>query len=174
MPTSIDRDWITSELEKGLAAERTLAAEARARAQAPPDPTLALIYGELANAEDRHLLILETVAIRYGHNPVRDTGGGGIGKTFGWLRGKVTDLGSSPFDRLTYDLVARASSVLWYTAWAHAFESVGDPESARELEAVLAEKRAHCEALQGGLNRLVEARVKVADAATAPVGGATA
>ena len=32
MPTSIDRDGITSELDKGLAAERTLAVEARARA----------------------------------------------------------------------------------------------------------------------------------------------
>lgn len=112
MPTSIDRDWITAELEKGLAAERTLAAEARARAESPPDPTLAVIHGELAAAEDRHHLILETIATRYGHAHVRDTGGGSVGGTFGRLRGKVTELGSSPFDRLTHDLVARASSVL--------------------------------------------------------------
>jgi hypothetical protein len=170
MPT-IDREWITSELDKGLAAERTLAAEARARAESPPDPTLTLIYHELAVAEDRHRLILETIAIRYGYTPTHDVGGGGLTGTFGWLRGKVTDLGSSPFDRLTYDLVARASSVLWYTAWVHTFQSVGDAESARELAAVLVEKRAHCAVLQGGLNRLVEARVKVADAAPA-VGGA--
>ena len=172
MPTSIDRDWITSELAKGLAAERTLAVEARARAEAPPDPTLAVVYSELATAEDRHHLILETIATRYGHSPTRDAGGGSIGGTFGWLRGKVAELGSSPFDRLTYDLVARASSVLWYTAWVHAFEAIGDAESARELMAVLTEKRVNCEALQGGLNRLVEGRVKVADAAAPAVDGA--
>jgi hypothetical protein len=61
IPT-IDREWITSELVKGLAAERTLAAEARARAESPPDPTLSLIYHELAAAEDRPRLMLETVA----------------------------------------------------------------------------------------------------------------
>lgn len=171
MPTSIDRDWITSELDKGLAAERTLAVEARARAEAPPDPTLAVVYSELATAEDRHHLILETIATRYGHTPTRNAGGG-LGETFGWLRGKVTELGSSPFDRLTYDLVARASSVLWYTAWVHAFEALGDAESARELAALLTEKEAHCRALQEGLNRLVEGRVKVADAAAPAVDGA--
>ena len=170
MPT-IDREWITSELEKGLAAERTLAAEARARADTPPDPTLSVIYRELAAAEDRHRLMLETVATRYGHTPTRDAESKSIGETFGWLRGKVTDLGSSPFDRLTYDLVARASSVLWYTAWIHTFMAIGDATSARELMAVLTEKKVHCEALQGGLNRLVESRVKVADATPAGGGG---
>lgn len=171
MPTNIDREWVASELEKGLAAERTLAVEARARAraEAPPDPTLAVIYNELATAEDRHHLILETVATRYGHTPTRRAGGG-IGETFGWLRGKVTELGSSPFDRLTYDLVARASSVLWYTAWVHAFVAIGDAESARELAALLTEKEAHCRALQEGLNRLVERRVQVADAVAPSTG----
>jgi hypothetical protein len=169
MLASVDRDWITSELEKGLAAERTLAAEARARAEAPPDPALAVVYSELATAEDRLRLILEIIAIRYGHTPTRHAGGG-IGETFGWLRGKVTDLGSSPFDRLTYDLVARATSVLWCTAWVHAFEAIGDTASARELVAVLTEKKAHCDALQEGLNRLVAERVKVADA-VAPAAG---
>lgn len=165
MDTDIDREWVSSELEKGLAAERTLAAEARERAKSPPDPTFTGVYSELTVAEDRHRLILETIAIRYGHTPTPKGGGGGIGGTVHWLRGKVTDIGSSPLDRLTYDLVARASSVLWYTAWVHAFQSIGDAESARELAAILTEKKAHCEALQGGLNRLVEARVKPADAA---------
>jgi hypothetical protein len=163
MRTAIDRDWIASELAKGLAAERTLAVEARARADTPPDPALSVVYSELATAEDRHHLILETIAIRYGRTPTHHAGGG-LGETFGWLKGKVTELGSSPLDRLTYDLVARASSVLWYTAWVQAFEAIGDSESARELAAVLTEKKAHCEALQEGLNRLVEQRVKMADA----------
>jgi len=60
---------MTSELNKGLAAERTLAAEARARAASPPDPTLVVAYNELATAEDRHLLILEKIATRYGRTP---------------------------------------------------------------------------------------------------------
>jgi hypothetical protein len=169
MPTTVDRDWITSELVKGLAAERTLALEARARAASPPAPDLAVAYGELAKAEERLRLILEIIAVRYGHTPTSDKGGH-IGETFGWLKGKVTEIGSSPFDLLTYDLVARATSVLWCTAWVHTFETIGDAESARELAAVLAEKKAHCEALQGRLNRLVEERVKMADAiAPAPV-----
>ena len=111
----------------------------------------------------------KSVATRYGHTPTRRAGGG-IGETFGWLRGKVTELGSSPFDRLTYDLVARASSVLWYTAWVHAFVAIGDAESARELAALLTEKEAHCRALQEGLNRLVERRVQVADAVAPSTG----
>jgi hypothetical protein len=69
MPTLVDCTWITSELEKGLAAERTLAAEASARAESPPDPSLAVIYGQLATAEDRLHSILETIATRYGHTP---------------------------------------------------------------------------------------------------------
>jgi hypothetical protein len=166
MPILVDRDWIKSELVKGLAAERTLAAEARARAESPPDLSLAIIYGQLATAEDRLHSILEIIAARYGHTPTHRLGGG-IGESFGWLRGKMSEVGSSPFDRLTYDLVARATSVLWCTAWIHTFETIGDVESARELAAVLTETKAHCEALQGGLNRLVAERVKV-DAPVAP------
>jgi hypothetical protein len=168
MPTSIDRVWITSELVKGLAAERTLAVEARARASSPPDPSLSVIYSELGRAEDRFYSILEIIATRYGHTPTH--GGGGLGESFGWLRDKVSELGSSPFDRLTYDLLAWTTSILWCTAWVHTFEEIGDTASALELVAVLAEKKAHCEALQGGLDRLVIERVKVTDAATPAAG----
>jgi hypothetical protein len=168
MSTSIDRVWITSELVKGLAAERTLAVEARARASAPPDPSLAVIYSELGRAEDRLYSILEFIATRYGHTPTPS--GGGLGESFGWLRDKVSELGSSPFDRLIYDLLARTTSVLWCTAWMHTFEAIGDTASAQELVAVIAEKKTHCEALQGGLTRLVIERVKVADAVTLATG----
>jgi hypothetical protein len=82
----------------------------------------------------------------------------------------VSELGSSPFDLLTYDLLARTTSILWCTAWVYTFEAIGDTASAQELVAVLNEKKVHCEALQGGLNRLVVERVKVADAA-APASG---
>jgi hypothetical protein len=168
MATSIDRVWITSELVKGLTAERTLAVEAKARASAPPDPSLSVIYNELGRAEDRLYSVLEIIATRYGHTPT--SSGGGLGESFGWLRDKVSELGSSPFDRLTYDLLARTTSILWCTAWVHTFEEIGDTASAQELVAVLVEKKTHCEALQGGLNRLVSERVKVADTVTAAAG----
>jgi hypothetical protein len=168
MSTSIDRDWITAELVKGLIAERTLAIQAKARASAPPDPSLSVIYNELGKVEDRFSSILETIATRYGHTPT--SSGGGLGGSFGWLRDKVSEFGSSPMDRLTYDLLARTASILWCTAWVHTFEEIGDTASAQELEAVLVEKKTHCEALQGGLNRLVSGRVKLADAVIAAAG----
>jgi hypothetical protein len=168
MPTPIDRKWITTELVKGLAAGRTLAAEAKDRAQAPPHPSLSVIYNELTAAEDRHWTVLEIIATRYGHTPTAN--GGGVGETFGWLRDKVAELGSSPLERLTYDLQARTASVLWYTAWVHTFEEIGDIASASDLGPVLAEKQTHCDALQGVLNRLVSERAMLADATTDAAG----
>jgi hypothetical protein len=64
---------------------------------------------------------------------------------------------------LTFDLVARTTSILWCTAWVHTFGEIGDTANTQELVAGLAEKKVHCEAVQGGLNRLVSERVKVAD-----------
>ena len=162
MSDPIDRKWITAELVKGLSAERTLAAEAKDRATAPPDASLSVLYGELSKAEDRLYSILEIIATRYGHTPT--SSGGGIGESFGWLKGKVAELGSSPFDRLTYDLLARTASILWCTAWIYTFEGIGDIASAQELVAVLAEKKTHCDALQHGLNRPISERTKLADA----------
>jgi hypothetical protein len=164
MPTLIDHDWIISGLEKGLAVDRTLAAQFRARAESPPDPSLAVVYGQLATAEDRFYSILETNATRHGHTPTHSRGGG-LGESFGWLRSKVPELGSSPFDRLTDDRVARATPVLWCMACVHAFEAIGDAESARELMAVLAETRSHCESLRGVLNRLDVERLNGTDVA---------
>jgi hypothetical protein len=159
MTAPFDRDWITSELAKGVAADRALADEAKARASSPPDPSLSLVYNELATAEDRIHSVLETIATRYGFTPTHRLEGG-IGEAFGWLKGKVSEMGSSPSDRLTYDLLARAASVFWCTAWVHTFEAIGDAPSAQELVAVLTEKKAHCAALQECLNRLVAERVK--------------
>ena len=55
----------------------------------------------------------------------------------------------------------------WCTAWVHAFEALGDAESARELAAVLTEEKAHRDALQEGLNRLV-ARGTISDSEEKP------
>ncbi len=56
-----------------------------------------------------------------------------------------------------------AQSVHWHAAWVHAFEAIGDSESARELSAVLAEEQAHRDALQQGLNRVAEQHARGAD-----------
>jgi hypothetical protein len=138
-----------------------LMAEARARADSPPDPELGVLYHELATADDRHRLIVETIAARYGYTPTR-TVAGGIGETLGRLRDKVGSLGSSPLERIGHDLMARANVIHWCTAWVHAFEALGDAESARELAAVLTEEKAHRDVLQEGLNRLV-ARGTISD-----------
>jgi len=47
----------------------------------------------------------------------------------------------------------------------HASQAIGDAESARELLAVVTEKKSHRDALQEGLNRLVAARAQGADVA---------
>jgi len=151
---TINRAWIAAEFSKGIDAEQALMEEARARAESPPDPALGVLYHEIATADERHRLIIETIATRYGHTPSRSVTGG-IGETLGRLKDKVGELGSSPMQRLGHDLMDKANSIHWCTAWVNAFQALGDAESARELSAVLTEEKAHRDALQEGLNRLV-------------------
>lgn len=154
---TINREWIASEFSKGVEAEQNLAAEAKARAAAPPDLALGVLYHEMAAADDRHCKTVETIAVRYGHTPSR-AGSGGFSGTLGRLKEKVTEtvLGTSSLEHLGHDLNAKANAIHWYTAWIHTFEAIGDRESARELEAILIEEKAHHAALQKGLAQLVE------------------
>jgi len=152
--TTINRAWIAAEFSKGIEAEQSLLDEAMARAQSPPDPSLAVIYHEIAAADERHRTIVETIATRYGHTPSRSVAGG-IGETLGRLKEKVSEIGSSSLQRVAHDLVAKANAIHWGTAWVQAFQAIGDAESARELAAVLTEEKAHRDALQEGLNRMV-------------------
>jgi len=151
---TINRDWIAAEFSKGIAAEQLLIDEAKARAEAPPDPALEVVYHEIAASDERHHAIVETIATRYGHTPARSVSGG-IGETLGRLKDKVGELGSSPLQRLSHDLAAKANVIHWYMAWIQTFQTIGDAESARELAAILTEERAHRDALQEGLNRMV-------------------
>lgn len=152
--STINRAWIAAEFSKGIDAEQLLLDEARARAQAPPDASMAVLYNEIAAADERHRLIIETIATRYGHTPSRSVAGG-IGETLGRLKEKVSEIGTSPLQRLGHDLVGKANAIHWATAWVQAFQTIGDAESARELAAVLTEEKAHRDALQEGLNRLL-------------------
>jgi hypothetical protein len=152
--TTLKRDWIAAEFSKGIAAEQRLIAKAKARADSPPDPTFQVLYNEIAAADARHLAIVETIAARYGHPPNRGATGGVV-ETLGRLREKVAELGSSPTQLVAHDLAAKADAIHWYVAWLQAFEALGDAESARELAALLSEEKAHRDALQEGLNRLV-------------------
>ncbi len=151
---TINRAWIASEFSKGIDAEQAMIDEAKARTESPPDPTLGVLYHEIATADERHRTIVETIATRYGHTPSRSLTGG-IGETLGRLKGRIGEMGSSPFQRLGYDLASKANAIHWSTAWIEAFQAIGDAESARELSAVLTEEKAHRDALQEGLNRLV-------------------
>src|SRR3954447_24217024 len=110
--TTINREWIADEFSKGIAAEQIMVDEARTRAESPPDPALAVVYHEIAASDERHMTIVETIATRYGHTPARSVAGG-IGETLGRLKEKVGAIGSSPLQRLSHDLMAKANIVHW-------------------------------------------------------------
>jgi len=152
--STINRDWIANEFSKGIDNEQALADEAKSRSESPPDPTLRVLYHEIAAADQRHRTVVETIATRYGHTPSRSVAGG-IGETLGRLKEKVNELATTPLQRIGHDLAAKANAIHWYNAWIQAFEALGDAESARELSAVLAEEQSHRDALQEGLNRMV-------------------
>jgi hypothetical protein len=153
----IDRAWIATEFAKGVDAEAQMAHDAEAHANTPPEPAIGVLYAQIAEADHRHRDAVETVAVRYGHTPGQGHGlASGIGETLGRLKDKVTGIGSSPLEHLGHDLAAKANAMHWYAAWVHTFEAIGDTESARELAAILTEEKAHNEALQQVLNRLVE------------------
>ena len=158
-PPSIDRAWIASELVKGMDAERSLACDASARAGSPPDAVLSVLYHEIAAADERHVTIVETIAARYGYTPSHSAAGG-IGRALGQIRDRVVGRGSDVCEQLILDLTSKAGSVHWYAAWVSAFEAIGDSESARDLSAVLTEEQAHRDALQQGLNRVIEQQVR--------------
>jgi hypothetical protein len=158
-PASVDSVWIAADLEKGIDAERSLAVDAQARADSPPDAALSVLYHEIAAADERHAAIVEKIAVRYGHTPSQ-TSGRGIGQALGHLRDKFTGFGSDALDQLILDVTAKAQSVHWHAAWVHVFGAIGDSESAGELSTVLTEEQAHRDALQQGLYRMVEQRAR--------------
>ena len=127
--TEIDRDWISKEFSRGIDAEKELLEDAKARAESPPDPSLGVLYHEIAAADERHRAIIETIATRYGHVPARSVAGG-IGETLGRLKDKVSEMGSSPMQLISHDLNMKANAVHWSTAWVLAFEAIGDAKSA--------------------------------------------
>ena len=92
--STIDRSWIGAEFAKGIDIERSLAADAKARAESPPDPTFGVLYCEIAAADERHVASMETIATRYGHTPSRSVSGG-VGETLGRLRDMVAGMNAS-------------------------------------------------------------------------------
>ncbi len=95
---SIERAGIASEFTKGIDAERSLAVDAKARADSPPDPSLGVLYHQIAEADARHATAVETIATRHGHTPSRSSGGG-IGAMLGHLSDKAGELGSTALAR---------------------------------------------------------------------------
>ncbi len=113
-----------------------------------------MVYHEIAEADDRHRAVVETIAVRYGHTPSRSLTGG-IGEAIGRFKEKVGEMGTRPQEKVAHDLATKADAIHWYDAWIHAFEEIGDDQSARELAAVCTEEKAHRDALQQWLNRIV-------------------
>lgn len=161
-----NRDWIAEQFSKGIAAEHHMALNAKSRVDDPPLPDLAVLYGQIAVADERHVESVEAIAVRYGHTPSRGGPGGGIGETLGRLKAKVSEIGQAPMADVSHDLGSKADAIHWMVAWVGAFEAVGDPQSARELAAILAEERSHHEKLQEALDRLVTAGAGASEAAS--------
>jgi hypothetical protein len=156
---TIDRSWIDSEFSKGIAAEHAMATEARARAENPPDPSMSVLYSQIAADDERHGDIVETIATRYGHTPNRGRPGG-FGETLSRIKEKVAEIGTDSLHRVAEDLNSKANTLHWSAAWVHVFEEIGDTESARELASMLAEDRAHLDALQKSFNRMLVHRLR--------------
>jgi rubrerythrin len=150
-----NRDWIASELAKGITAECHLAESARQRVATPPDPSVSALYGEIAEADERHRATVETIATRFGHTPTRTTAGG-LGEAITRLKDRVvTSNGGTALEQVGKDLAAKSNAIHWYNAWIEAFEAIGEAESARELAAIRTEEQAHRDALQKVLTMLV-------------------
>lgn len=158
MPTKkkpkIDREWILAQFSKGIDAEHSMRADAESTADSPPDPMLAVLYHQIAKDDERHGTAIETIATRYGYLASQHKSGG-LGETIGRLKDAVSEIGSTPQQRLEQDLASKASAIHWATAWVYTFEQIGDAASSQELAAVLAEEKAHHAALQQGLNQLL-------------------
>lgn len=152
---SIDRDWIVAQFSHGIEAEHALHADALATAKSPPDPSLAVLYNQIAAEDERHAGVIETIATRYGYVAGSTSSGGVLSGTFGRLKEAMSEMGSTPQQRLEHDLAAKSSSIHWSTAWVFAFGQIGDKTSAEELTAILNEEKAHHDALQQGLNLLL-------------------
>ncbi len=159
-----DRTWIASEFLKLVELERSMASDAKMRAESPPMPSLAVLYHEIAGQDERHVAVLETIATRYGHTPTHTTGGG-VGEVLGRLKDKVLAIGSLPTDLVRHDLTAKADVIHWQSAWVDALGSIGDSASSRDLAAVLIEDQAHHHALLDGLKGALVEQVVAASAA---------
>jgi rubrerythrin len=149
-----DRGWIAGELSKAIEAEASRAARHESQAESPPDPGLAALYHEMAEAGCRHRDALELVAIRYGHTPARSAPGA-IRGIIDKVKTAIGDSTSDASERVAADLSEAAGAVHRYTAWAQALKALGDEQGACELTKIIDEESGHCGRLQEALNRLI-------------------
>ena len=150
----IDRDWIVAQFSRGITAEAGMGSDAEATAKSPPLATLGVLYHQIASDDKRHGAIIETIATRYGYEAAKAKSGGLSGLIEGFKEA-VSEIGSSPQQRLEHDLAAKSSAIHWATAWVFTFEQIGDAISAQELTPLLEDEKSHHAALQQGLNLLL-------------------
>ena len=158
-----ERARITQEFLKVVEQERVLAAEAKGRAASPPVSSLGVLYHEIAEQDGRHVTVMETVAIRYGHTPSRFSGGGMV-ETLGRLKDRVSNMGAGATDVIWQDLKAKAEVIQAITQWRDTFQSLGDAESAAELAVLITEDQAQYEALFDALKHMAEGGVPASEA----------
>ncbi len=159
---TVDRALVLKEFLPRIEAELSLMNEAKQRAESPPSPSMAVLYHEIAAADEKHVLALEMIAARYGFTPDR-TEKGGMSATLGRLKDRIAEMGSSPTAQVSQDLQAKADAIHWERAWAYLFSTLGDPESAGEMEGLAREDEAHRDGLLEALKRLLETALKGGD-----------
>jgi hypothetical protein len=155
----VDRAAVLKEFLSRIEGERSLANEAKQRAESPPSPSMAVLYHEIATADERHVVALETIAARYGYTPDRAEKSA-VSTTLGRIKDRIAEMGSSSDAQISQDLQSKANAIHWERAWGHCFAAIGDPESAAELQMLADEDESHREALQKALNRLLESKLR--------------
>ena len=165
--TAIDRTWIALEFLKSVQLERSLAAAARRRAESPPVPNLGVLYREIAAQDEptsscwrrsRRAMVTPR-SRRRRPGSARRSGHEGSGRR---ARGRP--------DRPPPAGLAAKAEHFWQSAWSHALQSIDDVESARDLDTISTEDRAHLDALLEGLKRMLAKRSIPSDGQNAPEG----
>ncbi len=115
----------------------------------------AVLYHEIASADERHVAVIEKIVIRYGSAPSRPRKEG-VSVALGRFKDKVIEMGTSPSDLLRQDLLAKSDVIHWQIAWVRVLRSNGDEQSATELASIVSEDQAHHVALLEGFSRMIE------------------
>lgn len=154
----IDRDWIQKQLSKGIAAEESLIrAEKDHRSLDVPDT--ADTYDQIIRDDEKHLDVMKAIATRYGRSEggSMESAGGLLGSLKSTMEGVMA---ADPFQSIGDDLMLKSNAINYDQVWADIFHSIGDEESAADMEQAATEDKGHRRLMLSLLSRagLMEAR----------------